>query len=80
MAEKRGGACLLVRREERQLSNFTSLFAPILQEHNVQAYLSGHDHTMQHHLCNGVNYFVAGTGSKIVSHTLDLLLLVHRDA
>ena len=59
-----------MRREERQLSNFTSLFAPILQEHQVQAYLSGHDHTMQHHLCNGVNYFVAGTGSKIVSHTV----------
>ena len=45
------------------------------QEHQVQAYLSGHDHTMQHHLCNGVNYFVAGTGSKIVSRTLSCCCL-----
>ena len=51
--------------EERTVSPFTNDFHPILVQHQVHAYLSGHDHTMQHHQMDGIDYFVAGAGSKI---------------
>ncbi len=51
--------------EERSVSPYTNDFHPILVAHGVHAYLSGHDHTMQHHQMDGVDYFVAGAGSKI---------------
>ena len=43
----------------------TDIFAPLLSRYGVHAYMSGHDHTMQHHVVDNVDYFVAGTGSKI---------------
>lgn len=51
--------------EERTVSPYTNDFHPILVAYGVHAYLSGHDHTMQHHQMDGVDYFVAGAGSKI---------------
>ena len=36
---------------------------PLLQKYNVDAYLSGHDHSLQHLAQNGVNYFVTGAGA-----------------
>lgn len=40
---------------------------PILEKHKVNLYLAGHDHDMQHLFRSGktVNYFVAGSGSKL---------------
>ncbi len=40
---------------------------PILEKNKVQLYLAGHDHDMQYLKKEGysVNYFVAGTGSKL---------------
>lgn len=37
---------------------------PLLEKYNVDAYLNGHDHTMQHLESNGVNYFVSGNAAK----------------
>ncbi len=40
---------------------------PVLEKNNVQLYLCGHDHDMQYLKKEGysLNYFVAGTGSKL---------------
>lgn len=37
---------------------------PMLDVYNVDAYLSGHDHTLQHLQSGQVNYFVSGNGCK----------------
>ena len=44
---------------------FWANLTPFSLQHKVHAYLSGHDHTMQHHRVEEVDYFVCGTGSKI---------------
>mmetsp|Transcript_553 Transcript_553/g.1439 ORF Transcript_553/g.1439 Transcript_553/m.1439 type:complete len:456 (-) Transcript_553:172-1539(-) len=36
---------------------------PLLQKYKVDAYLAGHDHTLQHLEDGGVNYFVSGSGA-----------------
>jgi tartrate-resistant acid phosphatase type 5 len=36
----------------------------LLEQYKVDAYLSGHDHTLQHLSNNGVEFFVSGNGSK----------------
>ena len=33
---------------------------PLLEEYGVDAYLSGHDHTLQHLEAGGVQYYVSG--------------------
>jgi predicted phosphodiesterase len=38
---------------------------PILEKYKVDAYFAGHDHDLQHHMENGVNYFVSGAGSEV---------------
>jgi 3',5'-cyclic AMP phosphodiesterase CpdA len=37
---------------------------PLLEKYKVDAYLCGHDHTMQHLQSNSVEYFVSGNGCK----------------
>jgi acid phosphatase len=37
---------------------------PLLDRHNVQVYLNGHDHDLQHLVVDGVNYITSGAGSK----------------
>ena len=41
------------------------LLVPILEEREVQAYVCGHDHNLQHHRTDGghVDYFISGAGS-----------------
>lgn len=35
---------------------------PLLEKYGVVSYMNGHDHSMQHNVVNGVNYFVNGNG------------------
>jgi tartrate-resistant acid phosphatase type 5 len=37
---------------------------PLLEKHQVQAYINGHDHDLQHLQSGGVNFFCSGGGSK----------------
>jgi len=38
---------------------------PLLDQYNVDAYLCGHDHNLQHLQSESVNYFLSGGGSKL---------------
>lgn len=38
---------------------------PILLEHNIDAYVCGHDHSLQHLYDRNINYYVTGTGAKL---------------
>lgn len=38
---------------------------PLLQEHGVQVYFSGHDHDLQHLMAGDINLFVSGAGSRV---------------
>jgi len=40
------------------------LLKPLLEQYQVSFYTSGHDHSLQHLVKNGVNYFVSGAGAK----------------
>lgn len=42
---------------------------PLLEKYNVDAYLCGHDHTLQHLQSTGVDYFVSGNGAKRGSYS-----------
>jgi tartrate-resistant acid phosphatase type 5 len=42
-----------------------SLLLSTFIEHNVTAYFSGHEHTMEHTVQNGIHCFVIGAGSKV---------------
>ena len=33
-----------------------------MEKYNVDAYISGHDHNLQHYYENGVHYYVSGLG------------------
>merc|ERR1711874_162490 len=35
---------------------------PLLVKHKVDAYISGHDHTLQHYFHNDVHYVISGMG------------------
>lgn len=48
-----GGSLLLAERIE-----------PLLATHNVQAYICGHDHTLQHIRAGGVNHICTGAGAS----------------
>lgn len=37
---------------------------PLLERYGVQAYFSGHEHNLQHHVDAGVSYFVCGAGAS----------------
>ena len=36
---------------------------PLLQRYGVQAYISGHDHDLQHIAVDGIHYLISGGGS-----------------
>jgi tartrate-resistant acid phosphatase type 5 len=38
---------------------------PVMERYGVQAYFSGHEHNLQHHVESGVNYFVCGAGHQV---------------
>lgn len=48
--------------QRRQLQ---TILMPILKEHNVAVYICGHEHSMEHHEKDGIQFFVSGAGSKI---------------
>jgi tartrate-resistant acid phosphatase type 5 len=41
------------------------LIEPLLRKHNVQAYINGHDHDLQHLRRGGVDYVCCGAGSEV---------------
>jgi tartrate-resistant acid phosphatase type 5 len=41
------------------------LLQPLFERHGVKAYLSGHDHDLQHIVVNDVHYLTSGAGSKL---------------
>lgn len=51
--------------ESEDMKRINSELAGVLSEHNVLAYFSGHEHTMEHTMSGGVHYFVVGSGSKV---------------
>lgn len=57
--------------EHGNTAEMIELINPLLIKYNVNLFLCGHDHDMQHILKPGsnVNYFVAGSGSKLRSTT-----------
>lgn len=45
---------------------------PLLEKYHVDAYLSGHNHVLEHIVVNGVNYFVIGAGAEATKvHAID---------
>jgi tartrate-resistant acid phosphatase type 5 len=42
-------------------------FQPVLETYGVDAYICGHDHTLQHLSKGGVEYYVSGNGGKLGS-------------
>lgn len=42
---------------------------PLLEAYRVQAYFSGHEHNLQHHVASGVHYYVCGSGSQVTAAT-----------
>ncbi|MFN3746969.1 MAG: purple acid phosphatase family protein [Hyphomicrobiaceae bacterium] len=40
---------------------------PLLEAYGVQAYFSGHEHNLQHHVVSGIHYFVCGSGSRVTA-------------
>lgn len=40
-------------------------FLPIIKRHSIDAYLSGHDHSLQHLIDNEVQFFISGAGAKM---------------
>ncbi|PXF47212.1 Purple acid phosphatase 8 [Gracilariopsis chorda] len=53
--------------ELRNLKQMQTLLLPMLKECGVDAYISGHEHLMEHLVSDGVHFFVSGAGSKISS-------------
>ena len=49
---------------------------PLLHKYKVSAYMSGHDHSLQHltdtYLNTTVQYIISGAGSKLVSSTANI--------
>lgn len=43
----------------------TELIEPLLRKHQVQAYINGHDHDLQHIRRGGVDYLCCGAGSEV---------------
>lgn len=41
--------------------------APLLKKYGVQAYLNGHDHTLQHISWQGIEYFTSGHGTYVAA-------------
>ncbi|MEZ5352934.1 MAG: metallophosphoesterase [Bryobacteraceae bacterium] len=37
---------------------------PILEKHRIDLYVSGHEHDLQHHAHNGIDFVIAGGGGK----------------
>ena len=51
------------RGEHGDSATLTASLLPLLRKYGVQAYLNGHDHTLQHISWQGVDFFVSGHGS-----------------
>jgi hypothetical protein len=41
------------------------LLLSVFTDNHVTAYFSGHEHTMEHSIRDGVHFFVVGSGSKV---------------
>ena len=41
------------------------LIEPLLKKHQVQAYINGHDHDLQHIRRGGIDYICCGGGSEV---------------
>jgi len=50
-------------------SGLDQKLVPLLESYHVDAYFSGHDHTVQHLQSNQIDYYVSGSGSKTGEYT-----------
>lgn len=57
--------------EAEQDEDLVKSLAPLLRKYAVTAYIDGHDHSMQYISFEGVNYVIAGTGSKLKNRLPD---------
>lgn len=51
--------------EEHNRRQLRTILMHVFKENNVAVYFSGHEHTLEHHQSDGINFFVSGAGSKI---------------
>ncbi|PZR40402.1 MAG: acid phosphatase [Azospira oryzae] len=52
------------RREGYDTRNIRSSLKKLMEEYQVDAYLAGHDHSLQHIVVDGLNHFVSGAASE----------------
>ena len=45
-------------------ASYRSTLIPYIEQHGNILVAAGHEHTLQHHVINGINYIVSGSGSK----------------
>lgn len=50
--------------EPENIKRLQAIIMNILKNHRVDAYFSGHEHTLEHHESGGIHFFVSGAGSK----------------
>ena len=54
------------RTENNDTRSIRRILQPLFEKYKVDAYLAGHEHSLQHMLSsNGVNHFVSGTASEV---------------
>jgi tartrate-resistant acid phosphatase type 5 len=54
------------RTESRDTKDIRRILEPMLTRHDVDAYLAGHEHSLQHIVHeNGLNHFVSGAASEV---------------
>lgn len=51
--------------ESINMNQLKTILFHLLRDNKVSAYFSGHEHTMEHHILDGLNMFVSGAGSKL---------------
>lgn len=52
------------RREGYDTRNIRASLKKLMEENNVDAYLAGHDHSLQHIVVDGLDHFVSGAASE----------------
>lgn len=52
--------------EHGDTQDLIDCLVPLLEKYNVNAYLNGHDHTLQHISWHGIEYFTSGRGCETV--------------
>ncbi len=52
------------RTENADTRSVRSSLQPLFQKYKVDAYLTGHEHSLQHHVANSIHHFTSGSASE----------------